>query len=78
MIAIAGIAILAMSALQYLTRPGRGDVAPLFSLSALDGKSISIEDFRGKPVLLHFWATWCGSCIKEMPSLSRLDKDFKA
>ncbi len=45
--------------------------APAFSLKRLDGKQVSISDFRGKPVLIVFWATWCDSCKEEMPVLEK-------
>lgn len=45
--------------------------APLFSLNSLDGKLVSLSDFRGKPVLLTFWATWCDSCKEELPLLEK-------
>ncbi len=73
----AGIALLAMSALQYLTRPGEGDVAPGFKLRSLDSKIVSLDSFRGRPVILHFWASWCGACRQEFPSLARLQSDFE-
>ena len=38
-----------------------------------DGKPTSLADFRGRVVLLNFWATWCGPCVAEMPSLDRLE-----
>lgn len=43
-----------------------------FNLVATNGKSISLEEFHGKFVLLNFWATWCAPCRKEMPSMNNL------
>jgi len=52
--------------------------APDFSLVALDGKTMRLSDFRGKAVLLNFWATWCGPCKIEMPWLVDLQKQYGA
>jgi thiol-disulfide isomerase/thioredoxin len=43
-----------------------------FSLEALDGKKVALSSFRGKVVLLSFWATWCGPCKQEMPAMQKL------
>ncbi len=45
--------------------------APAFSLTSLDGKKIHLNDFKGKPVLLTFWATWCASCKEEIQVLEK-------
>ena len=41
-----------------------------------DGSRVSLGDFRGRLVLVNFWATWCGPCVREMPSLDRLQAEF--
>jgi peroxiredoxin len=52
-------------------RPQEKKEAPAFSLNGLDGKQVSLNDFRGKPVLIVFWATWCDSCKEELPVLEK-------
>jgi len=46
--------------------------APEVAFTDAAGHKLSLADFRGKTVLLNFWATWCGPCVQEMPSLDRL------
>jgi peroxiredoxin len=50
---------------------------PEFSLSTPDGKKISLKDFRGKIVLLNFWASWCVPCREEMPAMEKLYQEYK-
>lgn len=54
-----------------------GDAAPDFSLPALDNRVVRLSDFRGRVVMLHFWATWCPPCVEEMPGIEQLYKAFK-
>ncbi|MBI3553135.1 MAG: TlpA family protein disulfide reductase [Elusimicrobia bacterium] len=51
--------------------------APGFRLSDLGGRTVSLSDYRGKVVLLNFWATWCDSCKEELPALNELYKRRK-
>ncbi len=50
--------------------------APLVPLATKDGGEQTFEDYRGKLVVVNFWATWCGPCIREMPTLARLEQRF--
>jgi thiol-disulfide isomerase/thioredoxin len=51
--------------------------APDFSAPDLQGKSVSLSDYRGKVVLINFWATWCGPCIHEIPWLIELQEKYR-
>jgi peroxiredoxin len=55
-----------------------GELAPDFELQGLDSKIYHLSDFRGKVVLLNFWATWCVPCVLEMPGLERLHQALQA
>lgn len=54
----------------------KSGTAPDFTLQSLDGKTVRLSDFRGKPVVLNFWATWCGPCKIEMPWFVDLQKQY--
>ena len=53
-----------------------GDKAPDFLITTDDGKAIRLDSFRGKLLVLNFWATWCAGCIEEMPSLDAFQRQF--
>ncbi|MDT7944017.1 MAG: TlpA disulfide reductase family protein [Dehalococcoidia bacterium] len=57
----------------YSVGPERGQFAPDFEAPTLEGgQKVRLSDFRGRPVYLNFWATWCGPCERELPDIARL------
>ena len=54
-----------------------GMKAPDFDLKTVDGKSVHLSDYRGRVVMLNFWATWCKPCRQEMPSMEEMSKGFR-
>jgi peroxiredoxin len=51
--------------------------APDFELNTLDGQTVSLSELRGTPVLVNFWATWCGPCTYEMPFLQQVYDEWQ-
>jgi cytochrome c biogenesis protein CcmG, thiol:disulfide interchange protein DsbE len=79
------IPVIAVAAVAYywlFQRPSSvpvlGRPAPSFQLQALNGAPTSLADYRGKPVIVNFWATWCEPCRAEMPLLSALYDHLQA
>jgi len=88
--AVAAVAVLmvtraprgSLAGRRPVARPEAGDdwthkAAPDFELSALDGRRIRLSDFRGRVVLVNFWATWCAPCRVEMPWLSEFSGRYR-
>jgi thiol-disulfide isomerase/thioredoxin len=53
------------------------ELAPTFTVRTLDGKSIRMSEFKGQPVVLDFWATWCTPCLATMPHLDQLQTRYR-
>lgn len=79
--ALAGLVVLLVVGAAWVTResrafPAPGVRAPSFSATTLSGDTVQLEDYRGLVVLVNIWATWCGPCREEMPSMQRLYDEF--
>lgn len=57
--------------------PQAGFLAPDFSLTTLDGETITLSDLRGQVVLLNIWASWCPPCRAEMPAMQRVWEEYQ-
>ena len=76
---ITGFAVVVLALMAYLWfGPSGVQSAPDIHFKVIDGRTISLKDLRGKPVLVNFWATSCPGCIKEMPHLIDLYHQFHA
>ena len=72
------LAFCALSAQAQPLKPWAGGATPALELAALDGKTQRLEDYRGRVVLVNFWATWCAPCLEEMPSIEKLRRSLDA
>jgi peroxiredoxin len=80
------IAAIVLGAAVFWTRRGHGGIqvpqarvlAPDFTLQQLDGQSLTLSSYRGKVILLDFWATWCYPCREEIPHFVEMQKKYAA
>lgn len=70
-------ALLAAAFLAAPASAGEPPTAPPFSVRALDGKVLRLSDFKGRAVILDFWATWCQPCRASMPHLDTMQSRFE-
>jgi peroxiredoxin len=70
-VAVAAFATLSAQAAP----PAPASAAPDFALKGIDGHNLRLSEYRGEPVVLHFWASWCGPCRESAASLDRLARD---
>lgn len=73
LIAVAALAIVGALAYALMDKPG----APASTFTTLEGKTLSLDELRGKVVLVNFWATSCPGCVKEMPDMVEVYREYK-
>lgn len=66
---LGALGIVLLQRLPAMSPTAVGSVAPDFVLADLDGNAVRLADLRGRPVVLNFWASWCGPCVEEFPLL---------
>ena len=72
---MAALVILSVTACTY---GQAGSKAPDFSITALDGSTVSLEEIKGNVIFINFWATWCPPCRQEIPGFIELYEKYKA
>lgn len=83
LVIVVTIMLLAPRLIKYkpanvITADPKGQVAPDFTLKDINGRTVRLSDYRGKAVVVNFWATWCPPCKTEMPWLVELENKYRA
>ena len=61
----------------WTTRDAVSGAAPVFDVALLDGRRVTLSDYRGQPLLVHFWATWCPACRFEQGTVESIARDHQ-
>lgn len=72
-----GVALFSLSGFGKIKGQSSSSPAPDFALPDLEGKTVRLSDFKGKVIILDFWATWCPPCVHEIPHFIELYEQYK-
>ena len=72
---LTGTVLWAVGAVVLSVRPDTGQALPALSFTSLEGRSVNLAGFKGKPTVVNLWATWCPPCVREMPMLHQAQVD---
>ena len=72
---LTGTVVWAVGAAVLSVRPDTGQELPALSFTSLEGQPVTLAEFKGKPIVVNLWATWCPPCVREMPMLHQAQND---
>ena len=76
LVVVVAIATLFFISRRFAPKPAAKGTSPEFSVTDLQGQKLALADYRGKVVLLDFWATWCAPCLEEIPHFVEMQQKY--